>query len=262
MAVTGPTRSAVVLLGIKLVLMSLTSGCMDIFSYRILGQVFTSAMTGNAALLGFDLGQGDIAATSRNMAAFTGFLIGLVIGAAVLRVHPAKPGWFRAMTCALLVEEMLLVAFAALLQLAAGPSFDRLLYGLIGLSAVAMGVQSIVSYHVGVPGVTTTYFTGTLTNIVVGLVGSRSPRPPAQQPPRLRWPCVAFLAYVAGAALTGLLLLEPRRTLMLPPKSALPTLPAVVMAIVLLVSFADDVSGHLRLKQAERRSKALRTDQP
>ena len=94
--------------------MSFASGCMDILSYRRLGQVFTSAMTGNAALLGLGLGQGNIAAASRNMAAFVGFLIGLGIGAALLRGHRSGPGWSRAMTRALFVEEVLLVAFAAL----------------------------------------------------------------------------------------------------------------------------------------------------
>ena len=104
--------------------MSFASGCMDILSYRRLGQVFTSAMTGNAALLGLGLGQGNIAAASRNMAAFVGFLIGLGIGAALLRGHRSGPGWSRAMTRALFVEEVLLVAFAALWHFGAGFSSD------------------------------------------------------------------------------------------------------------------------------------------
>lgn len=231
--------------------MSFASGCMDILSYRQLGQVFTSAMTGNAALLGLDLGQGNIPATSRNMAAFTGFLIGLAIGAALLRRHRAESGWSHAMTRALLVEEMLLVAFAILWHFGAGPSSDRLLYGLIALSAIAMGMQSAAAHRVGVPGITTTYFTGTLTNIVVGAVGRGPPSAAVTRPSRrIGWPAAAFLAYITGAALTGFLQLEPTPMLAAAPAIGLPALPAVVIAIVLLLALADEASSALRTKKA------------
>ena len=188
-------------IGVSLVLMSVASGCMDVMSYRLLGQVFTSAMTGNAALLGLDFGQGNLAGMSRNMLAFLGFLAGLVLGALLLC---RRAGASRGVTGALLVEEALLLGFAALWHVGAGPSSDRLLYGLIALSAVAMGVQSTVAHRIGVPGITTTYFTGTLTSIVMGLAGGgAAPRPRG----RLRWPVLSFLAYILGAALTGALLL-------------------------------------------------------
>lgn len=233
-------------------LMSFASGCMDILSYRQLGQVFTSAMTGNAALLGLDFGQGNIPATSRNMAAFASFLVGLALGAALLRGRQDMPGWSRAMTGALLVEEGLLVAFAALWHLGAGPSSDGLLYELIALSAIAMGVQSAAAHHVGVPGVTTTYFTGTLTNIVVGVVG-RSSRPAATRAPRrTRWPAFAFLAYILGAALTGFLLLGPRPMLAAAPAIELPALPAIAIAIVLLISLVEEMADYLMAKRAKR----------
>jgi uncharacterized membrane protein YoaK (UPF0700 family) len=98
--------------GINLVLMSFTAGCMDILTYRQLGQVFTSAMTGNAALLGWDLGQGNAPAISRNMAAFVGFLIGLALGVVLLRRRQEQARWSRVITKAILVEEVVLVTFA------------------------------------------------------------------------------------------------------------------------------------------------------
>lgn len=243
MTASPPPRATAVSVGAKLLLMSLASGCMDILSYRLLGQVFTSAMTGNAALLGLDLGQGNIPATSRNMAAFAGFLVGLSFGAALLRGHQGTSGRSRAMTRTFLIEEMLLVTFAVLWHLGAGPSSDGLLYGLIALSAVAMGVQSAVAHHIGVPGITTTYFTGTLTNIVVGAVGRRLPPTAAKQPSgRVRWPALAFLAYIMGAALTGSLLLHPVAMLAFAPAIDLPALPAVVIAIVLLIALVEETS--------------------
>lgn len=253
-------RGTAVSLGVLLALMSVGAGCMDVLSYRALGRVFTSAMTGNAALLGLGLGQGDLPATSRNVAALAGFLIGLAAGAAVLRGHRGGSGWSGAMTrallLALLLEEALLVAFAVAWHLGAGPSSDGLLYGLIALSAVAMGVQSAVAHRVGVAGVTTTYITGTLTSIVVGAVGRGPPPASVERPPRrVRWvPAFAFLAYVMGAALTGLLLLHPGPMLASAPAVALPALPAAVIALVLIVAAVGVVSGRLRAEGAGEKS--------
>jgi uncharacterized membrane protein YoaK (UPF0700 family) len=224
--------------------MSAASGCMDILSYRQLGEVFTSAMTGNAALLGLDIGQGNLLATSRNLAAFAGFVIGLALGAALLRLCRTEAGRSRAMTLILLTEEALLVAFAALWHFGAGPSSDRLLYGLIGISAVAMGMQSVAAHHIGFPGVTTTYFTGTLTKIVVGAVGRlASPSAEGRTAGGIGWPVSALLAYVTGAALTGLLESRPGPILAAAPALGLPALPAILIAIVLLIGLAEAALG-------------------
>jgi uncharacterized membrane protein YoaK (UPF0700 family) len=230
--------------GIQLMLLSFAAGCMDILSYRQLGQVFTSAMTGNAALLGLDIGQGNLPATSRNMAAFAGFIGGLVVGATLLRGQ--KSGWSHAVTWTLAVEEVLLVGFAVLWQVGEGPSSDQLLYGLIALSGIAMGMQSAVAHRVGVPGITTTYFTGTLTGIVMGSIG-RTPQPKgAPRQRRLQWPILAFLAYVAAAALTGLLEASPPPRLASVALAVVPTLPAAALAVVLLVAMASVAIGARR----------------
>ena len=47
-----------------------------------------------------------------------------------------------------------------------------------------MGVQSAAAHRIGVPGITTTYFTGTLTNIVFGAVGRGSFSMAATRPGR------------------------------------------------------------------------------
>ncbi|HST73983.1 MAG TPA: YoaK family protein [Acetobacteraceae bacterium] len=247
-------------IGIQLLLLSFASGCMDILSYTRLGQVFTSAMTGNAALLGLDIGQGNLAATSRNLAAFAGFLGGLAVGAALLRGRQQALGWSRAITWTLVLEEVLLVGFAALWQIGDGPSSGRLLYGLIVLSGIAMGMQSTVAHSVGVPGITTTYFTGTLTGIVIGLIGKPAPpRTPQEQTPRRRhrlgWPAFAFLIYVAGAALTGLLEARPPPWLaaapvFVVPVFVVPALPAMTLVVVLLMAALSAVIGARRRGQA------------
>ncbi|WP_428489005.1 YoaK family protein [Rhodopila sp.] len=251
MAAPAAPRARSVAVGAKLILMSFASGCMDILSYRQLGHVFTSAMTGNAALLGLDLGQGKFPETTRNLAAFAGFLIGLGVGAVLLRRHPAESGCSRVTSGCLLAEEALLIAFAAMWYFGAGPSSNWLLYGLIALSAIAMGMQSSAAQRIGVPGVATTYFTGTLTKIVldaVGRVSSLAGKPPSGP---IRWPASAFLGYIAGAALTGFLELQPKPLLAAAPAIELPALPAIAIAVVLIIALADEVSGARRARQAK-----------
>lgn len=230
-------------IGLPLILLSFASGCMDILSYRQLGEVFTSAMTGNAALLGLEIGRGNWSATFRNLAALAGFVLGLAAGAALLRRARTASGWSWAIISTLALEEALLVGFIVLWHHGAGPSSDRLLYGLIALSATAMGIQSTIAHRIGVPGITTTYFTGTLTSIAMGLIGHR-PTPQAPARPEMRWPMLAFLVYVVGAALAGALdsySPAPLATLAVP---VVPLLPAVAVAVVLLVALIHRLGRH------------------
>src|ERR1700757_4452207 len=53
-----------------LALLGFASGNMDALAFFNLGQVFPSAMTGNTALLGLALGQGDVIAALRPLIAF------------------------------------------------------------------------------------------------------------------------------------------------------------------------------------------------
>ncbi len=230
---------------LQLVLLSFAAGCMDILSYLQLGQVFTSAMTGNSVLLGLGIGQGNMAATSRNATALLAFLIGLAVGAAALRWHRGKSGRSRAITRAFAFEALLLLGFVVLWQFGGGPSSSEwMLYSLIALSALAMGLQSSVAHHIGVPGMATTYFTGTLTNIVTGattLIGRRS-RATVARHPRLRtgWQMIAFLTYIVAAAVTGLLASRPSwAPLWGIPAIVVPALPAVALVLVLLVGRAS-----------------------
>jgi uncharacterized membrane protein YoaK (UPF0700 family) len=211
-------------IGAGLMLMSFGSGCMDILSYRFLGHVFTSAMTGNVALMGLDIGQGYLHEATHNLAAFVCFLGGLVLGAVLLRDNDARRGLRHAVAG----ETVLLIAFAVAWPLRIAES----VYGLIGISAVAMGIQSAVAQRMGVAGVTTTYFTGTLTAIVFGLLG----RPAAEVHPlrRVKWPLLAFLAYIVGACFGGGLTAGPPSDLRL-----LPAIPALAIGgLLLLLRFA------------------------
>lgn len=184
-------------IGAGLLLMSLGSGCIDVLGYRFLGEVFTSAMTGNAALLGSRLGAGDVATAIRNLAALGGFIGGLFVGTFMLK---GGAGRLR-IVLALTLQLALLLGFALLWPLHAEPPGR---YLLIALASLAMGIQSSLAHRIGVLGVSTTYFTGTLANIVFGLVEPAAAANPALPPVRrVAWPILAFLTYLAGAAGAG-----------------------------------------------------------
>lgn len=185
----------------RFLLLSFASGSMDALSFLKLGEVFTSAMTGNTALLGLALGRGNLLAASRSLAAFLGFLAGVSLGALLLRTDDAAARWSAAVLRVIRIETGCLLAFCALWLAAASPAAAAALYGLILLSALAMGLQTAAVAHMRVPGVTTTYFTGTLATVIGGVIGRRgAPGPPGRDTRRQG---LIFLAYLVSACLTG-----------------------------------------------------------
>jgi uncharacterized membrane protein YoaK (UPF0700 family) len=85
-----------------------------------------------------------------------------------------------------------------------------------------MGVQSVVAVRAGVPGVTTTFVTGTLVTAVIGFEGLPQPRPSQGRTNLGIWGC-----YLAGAvAGTAALRLLGAEALWLP---------AVVVAVLSLM---------------------------
>jgi uncharacterized membrane protein YoaK (UPF0700 family) len=147
------------------------AGSVDAISYFGLGHVFTAMMTGNTVLLGLALAQGEVLAALRSILALTGFSIGVFFGASIVERESEPPDWPAAVTAALAFETIIVGIFAAI-SLAAGATREpAVTYLLILLLAVAMGVQSAAVRRLGVPGIATTYITGTLTSLMVDLLG-------------------------------------------------------------------------------------------
>jgi len=122
------------------------------------------------------------------------------------------------------------------------------------LSGLAMGIQAAAVRHVRVPGVATTYITGTLTSLMADLVGwlrsmsaSSSRATPADAgtvdaSPRVNWEervgllSAVFLVYGLGALVGGILLSR---------SSTLATLlPLVAVALVV-------VNGSVRYRHSK-----------
>ena len=194
-----------------LILLAVAAGCVDGASFLGLGQVLTAAMTGNTTLLGLSLGQGDAKAALRATIALAGFVAGALVGAAIVDRDARSAIWSPAVTFALAVELAVLVALAFAWHLLEGRGDWTIdyRYPLIAMAGIAMGIQSAAAHRVGVPGVTTTYVTGTLTNLTARLVAwlrtsraaARGDRTSKVDPPWL--PASVWIGYGAGAMFAG-----------------------------------------------------------
>jgi uncharacterized membrane protein YoaK (UPF0700 family) len=147
------------------------AGNVDAISYLGLDHVFTAMMTGNTVLLGLAVGQGDVFAALRSMLALGGFLAGVALGAVIVETGGLREEWPPAVTAALALEALALGIFAVIWHLAGPERGAGIVAVLIGLSGLAMGIQSAAVRRLGVPGIATTYITGTLTSLVVDLIG-------------------------------------------------------------------------------------------
>ena len=164
-------------------LLAWAAGSVDAIGFFGLGHVFTANMTGNTVLLGLSLGQGRGLAAIANLIAVAGFTLGVASGAAIVERDSAKGEWDRPVTAALFLEALMLAAFTACWHLTPGGSerTSAALYALIAFSALAMGIQSAAVRRLNLPGVATTYVTGTMTSLIAGLTRrAHAARPAAQ----------------------------------------------------------------------------------
>ena len=187
----------------SLALLAAAAGTLDVLGFLRLGPVLMSAMTGNGALLGLAIGQRQLAAALHSGAAFCGFVIGVAGGSLLL--HEAGDGWSPRVTVVVAIEAMLLGAFALLWLTSSDPRSETVNYTLILLASGGMGLQSAAVRQLRIPGVTTTFFTGTLTSIVTSAVRAAESSAGKRKLPSSAIPqLVALAAYVGAAACAGL----------------------------------------------------------
>ena len=224
-----------------LVSLSLTAGCVDAIGFLALGHVFVANMTGNTVLLGLAIGQWEWGAALRAVTALAGFIGGVAAGATLL--HQEREGRDASppnVTLTLALELLVLIAFAVGWIRAAPEPAGQATYLLICLSSLAMGVQSSAVRRLGIPGVATTYITGTLTNLTEEAIGRlRSGVPGQDSGPSegggssargLMLPADVWLAYGLGSVLTGGIMLR------WPSFAVLPSV--IVLAGVVVVATA------------------------
>lgn len=192
----GRRRHALVLL------LAVNSGATDAIGVLALGGAFTSVMTGNMVLAGVGAARADLALATLAVAAIVAFAAGCGVGARVAGTPQRDDGpWPRAISTALLLQTALTFAFGVTWWVVRAEPDDALALVLLCVNAVALGVQSSAVQRFGVPGLSTTYLTGTLTTSVVRLATGnplRAVRPSLQ----------VMGALVVGAAIAALVTLQ------------------------------------------------------
>lgn len=183
--------------GIALGLLSSTAGVMDGTAFLTLGEVFTSAMSGNTIVLGVALGEGRFYVALHALAAFLGYASGAALAALPLHSPTRGIAW------TIYLEGLFLAAFAAVWTLVGGPPASTEVYVLIVLSAFAMGLQGAVGRALALPGIPTIVITSTLT-AVIGTVAERALRRGDQvSAPAMPHQLVSLVAYLLGAVIAG-----------------------------------------------------------
>ena len=193
---------------LALSLLTLVTGLVDAACYLGLGRVFTANMTGNVVLLAFGAAGAQELPVLAPTVSLVVFLVGAAAGGRLASrlVGPAggqvpAPVRRRWLTIALL-GELGLVAVAAVVAvgLPVGGGGARR-YVVIGLLAVALGLQNATVRRLAVADVTTTVLTLTLTGLAADswLAGGHNPRAGRR---------VAAVGLMATGALVGALLLR------------------------------------------------------
>ena len=144
-----------------LLALTFTTGLVDAVSYLALGRVFTANMTGNVVLLGFGIaGSGGLPVVAP-LVSLVAFLLGSACGGVIVK---RTTGRHPTLVARALAIEVSLIGVAAILGAAASvrPG-DGAAYAMIFALAFAMGVRNAAVRHIGVPDLTTTVLTMTLT---------------------------------------------------------------------------------------------------
>jgi uncharacterized membrane protein YoaK (UPF0700 family) len=146
-----------------LLLLTFGTGLIDAISIIGLGRVFVANMTGNVVFIGFALAGAPGFSLWGSVVALAGFLVGAGVGSIAISRFGAHRG--KLLRNALVVQLALFV-FALVISLTGGASLpvtDQLL--IVAMGAIALGIQNAVVRHLGVPDMTTTVLTMTLTGI-------------------------------------------------------------------------------------------------
>jgi uncharacterized membrane protein YoaK (UPF0700 family) len=186
--------------------LSVAAGCTDVLSFLKFGDVFTSAMTGNTALLAIAISRGHLLAASHSLTALLGFTLG-AMAAAALRDTAQTPR--RRLGRLLLVETACLAGCAAFWSAQRASPEGSILYVVILLSAAGMGVQGVAARIIQSTGISTIVFTSVLISIVTSLTDAFARRTnPLAPVTGIRAHLGTFAAYALGGLLAGVLVVE------------------------------------------------------
>jgi len=224
-------------LDVVLLLLAAIGGSVDVMSYFQF-HTFTANMTGNTILLGISKGDGKLSSSMHSLTALMGFISGTFLGAFIVEKKEAR--WTSYITLSLTIETIIIAAFSALSFFYTASESSYLIYLTIALSAIAMGMQSATIRYLKIPGIVTTFITGTITSIGMSVVqgmrkGFKKIEDDTLETPgaknleqRIELQAMVLLAYGATAIITGWIEYHGSKFL--------PALPLILMISVLVMS--------------------------
>ncbi|GGS53983.1 YoaK family protein [Streptomyces cinerochromogenes] len=157
--------------------LTVVTGLVDAVSYLALGHVFVANMTGNVVFLGFALGGAATLSALASVVALAAFLLGALTGGRIGTRFAGNRG--RLLTAATAVQTALVAVAVVVTAVAGGRVGTGVEYTLIVCLGLAMGLQNAVARRLGVPDLTTTVLTLTLTGLAAdsARAGGAAPRP-------------------------------------------------------------------------------------
>ncbi|MFD7448685.1 YoaK family protein [Kitasatospora sp. NPDC059827] len=180
-----------------MLLLTMATGVVDAVSYLGLGHVFVANMTGNVVFLGFSLAGAPGLSAPASLVSLAAFLTGALAGGRLGSRLAGHRG--RLLARAAGIQTVLTAAAAVTAALADGGAGNEKNYALIVLLGLGMGLQNAVARRLGVPDLTTTVLTLTLTGLAADSTpaGGTAPRPGR----RILSALAMLLGGLAGAAL-------------------------------------------------------------
>lgn len=196
-----------------LLILAVSAGSADGWSYFGIGHAFVANMTGNTVLLGVDIfgHDRDLIHPAIAIGCYVG---GVILASLLTRNTREDDSWPRPVSATLLVEAILLigaeVAWTIFLRHGRGYGLEAHARNwLLGGVAFAVGMQSGAMVQLRIPGVVTTYITGTWTTLMSGLTRLAGGRLPARArskhafEERLLLQGALLAVYFLSAMLTG-----------------------------------------------------------
>ena len=205
-----------------LVALSFSSGAVDAISFIALGKVFTAFMTGNFVFLGLRAAGAPGPEVLTVVISIAAFALGVFAATRIVRSSSRSRPWPREVTVALGVVVFAQAAFAAGWIAVSGEPSTGMTDLLVGISALAMGLQSGAVLSLAVKGVFTTAATATLMYLMSELAAASSVVERARH-------ATVLIALLAGATAGGVLL-EQARTFA-------PLLPLAVTVLVVAIAY-------------------------
>jgi uncharacterized membrane protein YoaK (UPF0700 family) len=212
----GPRRTVAALLALTVV-----TGLVDAVSYLRLGRVFVANMTGNVVFLGLSADPRSGLSPAASVIAIAGFVLGALVGGRAAHSLTARPG--RWLATAFAGEAAVLVLVATLTGTGALPFTGDGSLATIALLAAALGLQNSTVRHFGVPDLTTTVLTLSLTGLTAdGALAGGSGAKPLRR-------LASIAAMLVGAA-AGALVLQSTPTAVIAIAAALTAVVAATFA--------------------------------